>query len=144
MAQALQGFLGSGDALGRLREHAERLRRLQLALERLLPPALIEQCAIGNLKKDTLILLARNGSTAARLKQLLPSLTAQFVEQGTPITKIQVKVSITPESVVRSSPEARSIGAGGRSSLTALAESLPADSPLRESLERLLANSRAD
>lgn len=144
MAQALQGFLGSGESLGRLREHAERLRRLQQTLEQLLPPGLVQQCAIGNLKKDSLILLARNGATAARLKQLLPSLTAQFVEQGAPITRIQVKVSLAPQQAARPAPPARRIGTAGRSSLIALAETLPPDSPLRQSLEKLLANCRGD
>ena len=81
MTQLIQRFLGSGDALARLRDHAARLRRLQTVLEQHLPPALAAACSVANLKGDTLVLLAHGGAVAARLKQIAPTLAEQFAYQ---------------------------------------------------------------
>lgn len=142
MTQPLQGFLGSGDALGRLREHTERLRRLQTMLEQIIPAPLATLCSVGNLKGDTLVLIARNGSAAARIKQLLPSVQQKLAEAGTRVAAIQVKVSIRNEPEPRQAPRTRTLSDAGRESLEALSNSLPQDAPLRESLRRLIDESR--
>jgi len=142
MTQLLQGFLGSGDALGRLREHADRLRRLQTTLEQIIPAPLAALCSVANLKGDTLVLLARNGSAAARIKQLIPSLQQKLAEAGTLVAAIQVKVSIRNDPEQRQTPRTRTLSDAGRESLEALSRSLPEDAPLRSSLRRLIDDSR--
>lgn len=144
MTQPLHGFLGSADALGRLREHTERLRRLQATFEQIIPAQLATVCSVGNVKGDTLVLLARNGSAAARIKQLLPSLQEKFAEAGTLVAAIQVKVSIRGEPEPRQTRHARTLSQSGRESLEALTRSLPEDAPLRLSLRRLIDDSRKD
>ena len=143
MTQLIQRFLGSGDALARLRDHAARLRRLQAVLEQHVPPALAAACSVANLKNDTLVLLADGGAVAARLKQIAPTLTQQFAAAGLPVKAIQVKVRIIEEHDARRPAPDRKLSDAGRRSLADFSESLPADSPLRESLERLIARSRA-
>lgn len=144
MTQSLQGFLGSGDALGRLREHAERLRRLQAVLAEHLPAPLANTCSVGNLKGDTLVLIARNGTAAARLNQLLPSIMQHFGHAGVLIGKVQVKVSIGATVEPRPPVPVRIIGERGRDSLAELARSLPEDAPLRASLQRLIDHCRSN
>lgn len=144
MTQHLQGFLGSGEALERLRDHAQRLRRLQATLEEIIPAPLAAVCSVGNLKGDTLILLARNGAAAARVKQLIPSLQQKLAEAGTLVGAIQIKVSIRQEPEPRPPPRARTLSEAGRDSLEALSQTLPEDAPLRQSLRRLIDDSRHD
>lgn len=142
MSQLLHRFLGSGDALARLQEHAARLRRLQGALEAALPPYMVEQCQVANLKDGELVITARNGATAVRLKQMLPSVLTQFAQAGQAVSNIKVKVG-TPEQVEwRRPPPERHISANAKAGLADFAASLPADSPLRESLERLVRRGR--
>lgn len=142
MTRPLQGFLGSGDTLSRLHDHAARLRRLQAALETALPPTLANACTVGNLKGDTLVLFARSGAIAARVKQLLPSLLQNFADAGTLLRKIEVKVTVHNVPEAPRAPVARAIGNAGRKSLEALRDSLPADAPLAAALEQLLRRSR--
>ncbi len=142
MTQLIQRFLGSGDALARLRDHAARLRRLQTVLERHVPPSLAAACSVANLKGDTLMLLAHGGAVAARLKQIAPTLAEQFAAAGLPVKSVQVKVRIIEQHDAPRPPPERKLSDAGRRSLADFSDSLPADSPLRESLERLIARSR--
>ena len=142
MSRLIQRFLGSGEALARLQDHAARLRRLQGTLEAALPAALAEQCRVANCKDGTLVVSTRNGATAVRLKQMLPSLLEHFTHAGHALDTIKVKVG-TPEQVEwRAPPPERHISATAKQGLSAFAESLPADSPLREALERLVRRGR--
>ena len=142
MTHPLHDYLGSGDALGRLREHSRRLRGLQALLERLLPAKLAQACPVANFKEGTLVLLARNGSIAARMRQLLPTLQRQLGEQGTLISRIEVRVRPTVETPLPPPRAPRSIGRAGRESLVALEQSLPEGSELRQALQQLIARSR--
>ena len=142
MSRLIQRFLGSGEALARLQDHAARLRRLQGTLEAALPAALAEQCRVANCKDGTLVVSTRNGATAVRLKQMLPSLLEHFARTGHVLDTIKVKVG-TPEQVEwRAPPPERHISATAKQGLSAFAESLPVDSPLREALERLVRRGR--
>jgi hypothetical protein len=142
MSQQLQRFLGSGDALARLHDHAARLRRLQGLLECHLPPSMAGACAVANLKNDTLVLLAQGGAVAAKLKQLAPTLLTQLGAAGVPLKAIQVKVQVHIAAPAAPPPTARILSGTGRESIEALSATLPVDSPLRQSLERLVARSR--
>ncbi|THF61180.1 DciA family protein [Pseudothauera rhizosphaerae] len=142
MTHSIQRYLGSGDALARLHDHAARLRRLQTAFERCLPPLLAASCRVGNLKGETLVVFAQGNAVAAKLKQMAPGLAARLVEQGHALREIQVKVAVHQPAPWRPAPVERHISAEGKRSLTDLAASLPADSPLREALERLARRSR--
>ncbi len=142
MTQLLQRYLGGGDALARLQDHAARLRRLQGAFERCLPPLLAASCKVGNLKGDTLVVFAQGNAVAVKLKQMAPSVLEKLAGQGHALQDIQVRVAVHQPAAWRPAPMERSISAEGRRSLTDFAATLPADSPLRESLERLARRSR--
>lgn len=144
MSNPIHRFLGAGDALARLRDHASRLRRLQTVLEQHLPPALAAGCSVANLKGDTLVLLANGGAVAARLKQIAPTLADQITASGVPIRTIQVKVKVLEEPEARRAAPDRRLSDAGKRSLADFSSSLPADSPLRESLERLIGRSRGN
>lgn len=144
MTQLIQRFLGTGDALARLKDHAARLMRMQALLQQQLPPALASACSVANFKGETLVLLANGGAVAARLKQIAPSLVRQFAAAGLPVTTIQVKVKVIEAHGERRPPPQRMISESGSRSIEDFSATLPADSPLRESLERLIRRSRRD
>lgn len=142
MSRPLHRFLGRADALARLQEHASRLRRLQGTLEAALPPQLASQCQVANLKDDVLVLAASNGAAAVRLKQMLPSLLEHFLRAGHALGSIRVKVGTPQQAAWRPPTTERRISAAAKSCLEEFAASLPADSPLRASMERLAQRSR--
>jgi hypothetical protein len=142
MTQLLKRYLGAGDELARLHDHATRLRRLQTALEVHLPSALAGACSVANLKGDTLVLLASNGAAAAKLKQIAPSLIESFRLSGQPLKTIQVRVGVREERAPPRPPSNRSLSDAARLSLAEFSSTLPEDSPLRKSVERLIERSR--
>ncbi|NMG70140.1 DUF721 domain-containing protein [Parazoarcus communis] len=142
MSTLIQRFLGSGDMLARLQDHAARLRRLQGLLEQALPPQFVGACSIANLKDDTLVIAARGGAIAVRLKQMAPSLLDHFLRAGYPLSSIKIKVATPEQHVPARAPSNRSMSPSARDTLTDFAATLPADSPLRDSLERLARRSR--
>lgn len=143
MSDALRRFLSSGDTLSRLHDHARSLMRAQDILRRLLPQALADGCAVANLKGEVLVVSARNGSIASRLRQMAPTLAQGFGAQGLVLQNIQVKVGIVVEPSPPPVRPARALGEGGRRSLAELIGTLPEEAPLRASLQRLLDRSRA-
>lgn len=142
MSKLLNRFLGSGDALARLQDHAARLRRLQVVLERGLPPLLAGLCRVANLKDGTLVISATGGAAAARLKQMIPSLVEHFAQSGHLLQSIKVKVAPPEVAEWRRPPPDRHISPDAKASLNAFAATLPADSPLRAALERLARRSK--
>lgn len=138
MTRLLHRFLGSGDALARLQDHAARLRRLQGALDTALRAHMMGQCQVANLKDGTLVLSAQGGATAVRLRQMLPTLVEHFVRAGHAVHTIKVKVATPAQVEWRRPPTERHISSEAKAGLSAFARSLPEDSPLRASLERLV------
>ena len=143
MTQPLQRFLGGGDALEALHEHAMRLRRIQAAVQTELPPALASACGVANLKGDQLVLLARSGATAAKLRHMAPSLQTSLAARGFSIGRIQVKVQLQHEVPEATPARIRTISADSLHSLRRFAASLPEASPLRASVEHLIERSRS-
>lgn len=142
MSQLLHRYLASGDALARLQDHAARLRRLQGALEGALAPQLSSQCQVANLKDGTLVIAARGGAVAVRLKQMTPSLIEHFARAGHPLQGIRIKVATPEQTQWRRPPTERHISPDAKATLAEFAATLPADSPLRGSLERLVRRGR--
>jgi hypothetical protein len=142
MSRLLHRFLGSGDALARLQDHANRLRRLQAVLERALPPQLAPLAQVANLKGEVLVISARGGAAAARLKQMTGGLAEHFLQAGYPVSSIAVKVATPEQASWRRPPPERHISPAAKAGIADFAASLPADSPLRDALERLVRRGR--
>jgi Dna[CI] antecedent DciA-like protein len=141
MTQPLDRYFRSADALSRLAEHAARLIRLQAILSRELPPLMAESCGVANLKQDELVIHARSGAVAARLKQMLPSLLQAYARQGVLLAGIQVRVEVRNPTPAPPAVPRRDISAQTRGGLAQLANTLPADAPLAQALRRLVGRS---
>ncbi len=137
MTRPLSRFLG-GDALARLQPVEPRGMVLQAVLDGMLPPQLQGQCRVANLKEGSLVVAARGGAAAVRVRQILPSLLERLQHGGHPVQSIKVKVG-TPEQMApeRPAPQ-RQISESAKADLHDFADTLPADSPLRASIERLI------
>lgn len=138
MSQTLERYFHSADPLSRLREHAERLSRLQALLARELPAHLQEQCGVANLKGEELVIHARSGAAAARLKQMVPSLSAAFARQGVLLKGIKIRVEVSNPVPPRPEVPRRAVSASTCGNLADLAATLPGSSPLAQALRRFV------
>jgi len=142
-ARSLDAYLNSADSLARFSAHAGRLHKLQRAFEQIAPSYLAASSRVANFKLGKVVIHADSGAVAAKLRQMLPSLVDEFSLKGAEVTEIQVKVQ--PSYAAPQQKKARrttAMGTHAKAGLNRLAEALPADSPLKEALARLVKDSR--
>mgnify|MGYP001182262666 FL=1 len=142
-ARSLDAYLNSAGDLARLSAHAGRLVKLQRVFEQIAPAYLTASSHVANLKLGKVVIHADSGAVAAKLRQMLPSLVDEFSLKGAEITEIQVKVQ--PSGVALQHKKrvvAAAVGSPAKTGLSRLAEELPAGSPLKEAVERLVKRSR--
>ena len=138
-SRSLQEHLASGDSMARLAAHAQRLLQFQRLLEAALPEALRPHARVANFRLGKLFIHAANGAVAAKIRQFGPSLANDLSNKEVKVTQIEVRVQARNPSTPRvpHKPPAP-IGSKQKQGLTALARDLPAESPLKGALERLL------
>ncbi|WP_043349787.1 DciA family protein [Cupriavidus basilensis] len=157
-AKPLNDWLDKAGPVSALMQTARELAVLEAEVLSLLPRGLQDGIAVAGVKQDargigqgqserTLLLLAAHGAAAARVRQVVPTLLSRLQQRGSQITAIRVRVQ--PEvgrqgdwdtgPVVK--PKVARMSATGLSSLTQLAQELPA-SPLRDALNTLLSHHR--
>jgi hypothetical protein len=115
---------------------AARVAALRQAYSAAVPGELSQSSTVGYETQGTLVLLAANGTVAARLRHLGPRLLLTIREQFPEVKAIRTEVQLVRSSR-RSPAPIRRVGATGLHSLKALEASL-ADGPLREALRRLI------
>jgi hypothetical protein len=139
MSRPLKSILGNSPELRPLLEHARELQHWQALFERVAPASLQAGCRVGQVSGGRLQLLADNGTVAAKLRQLAPTLLEEFQREQCPIREVWVRVQVGYAPPRRTSTF--TLGRQGRQEVHALAESL-AESPLKSALEKLLSHSR--
>jgi len=138
-ARSLEDCLKADGGLSRLTGHAARLLRLRQVFEAAVPRQLARSARVANLKLGKLIIHADNGAVAAKLKQIIPTLVDAFRKNSAEVTGIEVKVQPREDTGTAASPESHApLCDYAKHGLTSLAESLPADSPLRGALRHLV------
>ncbi|MDR2925642.1 MAG: DUF721 domain-containing protein [Azoarcus sp.] len=142
MSTLLHRYLGRDTPIARLQEHAARLERLQNVLTPILPVQYASVCRVANLKEDVLTISVRGSAVAVRLKQMLPSLLDRFAQAGYLLQRIQIKVGLPEPVPEHHAPAARTLSEAALAQIISLAASLPADAPLRASLETLARRAR--
>ena len=138
-SRSLQEHLASGDSMARLAAHAQRLLQFQRLLEAALPVALRPYARVANFRLGKLLIHAENGAVAAKIRQFGPSLANDLSHKEQKITQIEVRVQARnprPPPLPHKRPSLP--GVKQKQGLTALAHDLPAESPLKSALERLL------
>jgi hypothetical protein len=140
MSKQLTAFIGDNPELRPLLEHARELQRWQGEFEQIVPPSLRPSCRVGQVDAGRLQLLADNGTVAAKLRQLAPTLLEALQSKGCPIREVWVRVQVGGYAAPRRKGGG-ALGSQGQQEVRLLAESL-AESPLRSALEKLLQHCR--
>lgn len=146
MAHQLKHFLRNEDHIAKFRSRVDLLQRCQRTVEKMLPASQSAHCRAANMKDEkTLVILTTSNAMAARLRQSVPSLLIGFQMEGLQIEKIQVRTQPSLQyTAEQHTPQAvsRNIGPDALGSIQSLCDALPADDPLRQSLEHLLLRCR--
>lgn len=133
-------YLAGERSLQPIVEKAERISALSKLCEEALPRELAQQTRAANLKNGTLVLLAANPATAAKLKLLAETLRSFLLLQGKEVNSVSVRVQPTASrapAVIAAHKQAR-LSPSALAELSALHDRLP-DSPARQALGALLA-----
>ncbi len=85
-------FIPRHATLAPLAARAADLIELRRLFRATVPPGLAAVSEVANLREGTMIVMAGNSAVAAKLKQLVPRLTALFQEKGWQINAIKVQV----------------------------------------------------
>jgi hypothetical protein len=138
-SRSLQEHLASGDGMARLAAHAQRLLQFQRLLEAALPATLKPHARVANFRLGKLFIHAANGAVAAKIRQFGPRLADDLSNKGAKVTQIEVRVQARNPSPPQP-PHQRPTPPGSKQKqgLTALANGLPGESPLKTALESLL------
>ena len=138
-ARSLEDCLKADDGMARLSGHAARLLRLQRAFEAAVPRPLARSTRVANFKLGKLVVHADNAAAAAKIRQIVPTLVDVFRNEAAEVTGIEIKVQPRHDRRMPLAADQRPpLGTQAKQGLTSLAGKLPADSPLREALQRLV------
>lgn len=138
-SRSLQEHLVSGDSMARLASHAQRLLQFQRLLEAALPEALRPHARVANFRLGKLFIHAASGAVAAKIRQLGPRIAGELSNKDAKVTEIEVRVQARNPGPVKAAHKRPSLpGQKQKQGLTALAQGLPDDTPLKDALERLL------
>jgi hypothetical protein len=142
-ARNIADFLDADSKLARLSTHAGRLLKLQRIFEAAAPAALAQHGRVANMKLGKVVIHAANSAVATKIRQLTPRLTESFRQSGVDVNEIQVKVQPgVTRDVQGKQKNPADIGITTKQGLTSLAQSLPAESPLKAALERFTERAR--
>src|SRR5271156_3558943 len=141
-AHKINFYLTAANPLRAFAIEARSLDELQQAVLKAPPPALTQNCHIGALRGDILVLLADNGAVAAKLKQLTPRLLTSFRKQGFKATSIQIRVQVDRPWAPRTpATQQRKLSPKVIENLEKLAGELE-DSPLKRALITMATNQK--
>ncbi len=82
-------------ALAHLAKLAEESQARLKSLNKLLPPAILRSVKAGPIDGDVWCLILDNNAVAAKLRQLMPAITAHLRAKGWEVTSIRLKVQMT-------------------------------------------------
>jgi hypothetical protein len=136
-ARKLHSYLGDSSRLQALTQQAQRLTALERTWKEIAPPPLASSATVGVLHGQTLVVFATNGATAAKLRQLLPSLVEKFQKRGFEVTAIRIEVQAPQRHAEAPRKKSAALSTTALESLAGLEQSLQA-SPLKDALQTLL------
>ena len=122
--------------LADLQRRRERELRLQLRLQRALPPALAAHVSVADARSQELELVAASGAAAALLRQRAPDVLHKLAGEGWEFTVIKVRVQARPARSDPAKAPMKQLDAAAGATLDALASRL-GDEPLAKALRRL-------
>jgi hypothetical protein len=143
-AQKIGALIANEPALKPLLTRLAEINSLERIYFEAVPVALARSSQVSSYENGTLVIAAENGAVAAKLKQLLPTLTQAFVVKGIEVTAIRLAVQVpgaVADSVGLAPARKPALAHSAAQSCRELADTLP-ESPLREALQRLARRGR--
>ncbi|MDR0378939.1 MAG: DUF721 domain-containing protein [Candidatus Accumulibacter sp.] len=139
--KTLEDFLDSADGMGKVLAHVRELRRLAGLYLEIAPAYLAEASRLVNYRSGIVIIHATNGATAAKLRQLAPTLADGFSRRGVECGGVEVRVR-TGGLPARAGipPTQKPLSGQTFQTLGRLRDSLP-DSELRRAVDTLIRRS---
>ncbi len=134
-------FLDTDAAAGRVAAQAALLLRLRESASLVVPEGLWRSASIASFKQGKVVIFAANNAIGAKLRLYEPGLIDLWARKGLQVSAIRVEVQPTVARAAAVHKHALLTPAAG-AALAALAESLPADSPLRGKVEGLARRAR--
>ncbi len=138
--RSLEDCLMGDNGFARLSTQAARLLRMQRLFDSATP--LARNARVANLRVEKVVIHAANGAVATKLKQIAPTLVGVFRYEAPEVTGIEVRVQPRQSHAPRGGAAPSSIAERQKRGLAALADGLPAESPLRAALNRLVARAK--
>jgi hypothetical protein len=135
-AHTARSFLTTTPTLQSLMQQAQKLLALQEVWQQVAPQSLTASSSVGTLRDRTLVVYASNGATAAKLRQLLPSLLEKIQKRGIEVTAIRVDVQVDVPHINNKQKDL-AVSDKALESLSQLENSLE-DSPLKEALQTMI------
>jgi hypothetical protein len=134
-------ILGKTPDYERIFVRAKQLIKIQKALSNVIPPQFRDRCAVGRYAEGFLSIYVDNGMIAARLRAVIPTISQKLNRTGFKISEIKIYVqphtrSGDSENLPKLTP---CLSQAAIDHLDQLAATLPTESPLKSSLEALLA-----
>ncbi len=138
-ARPFNAFLQAEPALKPLLEQLGELNYLQGLVRELVPRAVAALAQVGSFREGTLVLTAKNGAAAAKLKQVLPELEEKLSQRLSQPIELKVNVGTIQwdESPPTSRKSKRTMSPVALDSMRKLAAELPA-SGLKQEVVTLL------
>lgn len=137
MYKAPQDYLNADAAAGRVMAHARLLMRLSRRFASSAPSALSASATVANYRPGKVIIHARNGAVAAKLRQLTRRLCVDLSKEGVECNEIEVKVQPIQTPLRSTSSTIKPLSKNSFGILQKATADLP-EGPLRKALERLL------
>lgn len=137
MTHQLKTLLSGNRELRPLLAKALELNALQQHFNCVAPPYLAQSSQVLGLRLGTLSIASANAAAAAKLRQLAPELATLLQGRGCEISRICVKVQVSYDHGKRQ-PATRRLGKTAQNALHELSQSLPDDSKLKLSLEKMI------
>ena len=98
-AHLARAFVPRDEALAPLAERAAQLIEMRKLFRESVPEALGTACEVANVRRlggaETVVMLAANSASAAKLKQLSPRLMSLFQKRGWQVNSIKISVQGT-------------------------------------------------
>jgi hypothetical protein len=142
-SHSISDLLVATDELKALSARTRKLRELQTLYFRSAPRELVGSSRVKSFRAGTLCISADNGVTAARLKQLAPTLLTALRKTDAEITAIRVEVQVRAEVSNRLHiPNKRGLSSDSIEKFSGLADRLPPDSSLKSALANLVRRHR--
>lgn len=135
-ARKIADILGEASELGSIAKITGQVARLQRVYVNAVPPELAQSSRVGWARGDILYVIADNGATAAKLRQIPSRVLDRLRQSGFEFSSIRIEVQVGRSLPSGGYRRTKVLSNQALSAIDGALANLP-ESPLREALARL-------